>query len=369
MAPFRVAMIGTGAPDRGRDPSQVTQSGFSVAYRHAPCYRELADTELVACADIDPDHAAAFAEMFEIGPANVYTDHRIMLAEVRPDVVDICTPASTHADLVVDCALDGGVAAIHCEKPMATTWGDCRRMDDVCRRRGVQLTFNHQRRFATPVLTVKRLLDDGTIGALERMEIGASALFSYGTHSIDLCGLFADEAIPEWVIAQIDYRTENIYSGAHNENQAFAQWQYDTGVYGMAAMGMGAGMVDAHHRLIGTEGIIELAPGGGANALVRVNRDDTAGWEAIDGGDGGMGGLSNGYPYMIRSIEEAITALAEDRPSQLSAKHALNASELIFGAYESARRRARVDFPLTIEDNPLEAMVAAGELNPLPPEA
>ena len=365
MASFRVAMIGTGAPDRGLDPSQVTQSGFSVAYRHAPCYRDLADTELVACADIDPEHAVAFGDTFDIDPSHVYTDHRTMLEGVRPDVVDVCTPAATHADLVIDCARDGDVAAVHCEKPMATTLGDCRRMAETCRRRGVQLTFNHQRRFATPVLTVNRLLDEGAIGDLERMEIGASALFSYGTHSIDLCGLFADEAIPEWVLAGIDYRTENIYSGAHNENQAFAQWRYDSGVYGMAAMGTGADMVDAHHRLIGTAGMIELAPSDGA--LVRVNRDDAAGWEELDPGDGGMGGLSNGYPYMIRAIEEVIEALAAGRPSQLRAANALNASALIFGAYESARRRARVDFPLTIEDNPLEAMVDSGELTPSSP--
>jgi hypothetical protein len=30
-------------------------------------------------------------------------------------------------------------------------------------------------------------------------------------------------------------------------------------------------------------------------------------------------------------------------------------------AYESARRRARIDLPLTITENPLEAMVAAGQ--------
>ena len=40
---------------------------------------------------------------------------------------------------------------------------------------------------------------------------------------------------------------------------------------------------------------------------------------------------------------------------------------MIFGAWESARRRGRVEFPLDIEDNPLEAMVESGELTPEPP--
>jgi hypothetical protein len=48
----------------------------------------------------------------------------------------------------------------------------------------------------------------------------------------------------------------------------------------------------------------------------------------------------------------------------LDASNALIATEIIFGAYESSRRRGRVDFPLTIEDNPLAAMVENGDLQP-----
>jgi hypothetical protein len=35
---------------------------------------------------------------------------------------------------------------------------------------------------------------------------------------------------------------------------------------------------------------------------------------------------------------------------------------LIFATYESSRRRARVDLPLTIEDSPMHAMVDAGQM-------
>jgi hypothetical protein len=50
----------------------------------------------------------------------------------------------------------------------------------------------------------------------------------------------------------------------------------------------------------------------------------------------------------------------------LSARRALNATEIIFAIYESSRRRGRVDLPLTISDNPLAAMVEAGHLQPSP---
>jgi hypothetical protein len=61
-----------------------------------------------------------------------------------------------------------------------------------------------------------------------------------------------------------------------------------------------------------------------------------------------------------------IDALETGREPELSARRALNSTEIIFACYESSRRRARVDLPLTIDDNPLVSMVESGELNPKP---
>ena len=57
---------------------------------------------------------------------------------------------------------------------------------------------------------------------------------------------------------------------------------------------------------------------------------------------------------------------ARGRASELRAENALTATEIIFGCWESSRRHNCVDFPLSIEDNPLEAMVASGDLQPAP---
>ena len=99
-----------------------------------------------------------------------------MLAETHPDIVSVCVPPGLHADIVIDCARTGVPEAIHCEKPMAKTWSDCREMVEVCEAEGVQLSFNHQKRFAGPVREAKWLLDDGAIGELERLEFGEEHL-------------------------------------------------------------------------------------------------------------------------------------------------------------------------------------------------
>lgn len=362
---LRVGIVGTGDPNVGLNPEEVTHEGFSVAYRHAPCYRDLAETELVGCADLVEENRTIFAETFDIPEAHAFADYVEMVEVLDIDFVDICTPVSTHADIAIGCA-EAGVRAVHTEKPMAHTWGAARRMAEVCAAHDVQLTVNHQRRFGDPFRDAASLLDDGEIGRLRRMEIAPGSLFSYGSHSIDLCGMFNDERPADWVIGQIDYREENVFSSdAHNENQVVAQWQYDNGVYGLACSGPGGRMVNAHHRLVGANGVIEVGARSG-RAPVRIRRAGESTWTDRDAGSHGLGGWGDEYPYMIRAIGDAVAALLDGHESELAAANALHTAELIFGTYESARRRGRVDLPLEIEDNPLTAMVDSGALRPEP---
>ncbi len=335
--------------------------GYAMAYQHAEAYRKLLDCELVACADIVEENARTFAETF--GIQRIYTDYREMLRKEELDIVSICTWPHLHAPMVIDAAL-AGVKAIHCEKPMADTWGAARLMAQECERRGVRLTFNHQRRFGKPFRKAKELLDSGAIGELLRIEIGAGNLYDYGSHTVDLANFFNNEVTAEWVIAQIDYREERLIFGMHSENQAFALWRYRNGVYGMMATGAGASLVGCHHRLIGTEGVIEIGPMGENMPVLRVRRFGKGDWEVIDCEGEGL----HGPGHIDRAIADIVAALREGRESELCARNALNATEIIFAAYESVRRRGRVDLPLTIQDNPLVDLVDRGELRPQRPE-
>jgi predicted dehydrogenase len=373
---YRIGFIGTGA-----DPDDPDTDGYAMAYRHAPGYQRLEDCSIVACADIVPENAEAFADAHGIDEAGVYEDYERMLAEQRPDIVSVCTPPSVHADIVVDCARSGVVDAVHCEKPMADTWADCERMASACDEEGVQLTINHQMRFGRPFREAKGLLDDGAIGDLRRLEFGDSTLFDMGTHLFDLCNYYVGDASAEWMLAQIDYTEENVMFGTHNENQAIAQWRYENGVCGIASTGRGDEFLDAYFRLIGDEGAIEI---GADEAMLRVRRDGS-GWRTVDTGAdtihnpspgrlrAGIGRLAGAVSpqlrerlrprrYTERAIEDLVDALRTGEESELSARTALDAEELVFASWESARRRGRVELPLEIADNPLEEMVEAGQL-------
>lgn len=339
-----VAVVGVGP-----DPEESSGESFSMGYRHAHAYEALESCELLACADLVSEHATAFADTFGIDADGVFEDHAAMLRAVDPDIVSVCVPPAAHAPLVIDCA-NAGVSAIHCEKPMADTWAKSTLMARTCWRRGVQLTFDHQLRFHDAVKKVKDLLDASEIGDLERVELSRSTLFDAGTHQIDLANYFAGDAAPEWVLGQVDYREENRLFGTHNANQALAQWEYENGVHGLAATGFGADLVGCSNRLVGSAGRIEL-DFADPERTVRIERPESAETFGFEGG----APLERGVEHVVESLESGTEPC-------VSARKALDATELIFGAFESARKRGRVEFPLAVRDNPLETMVADGAL-------
>jgi predicted dehydrogenase len=356
---YDVAVVGTGA-----DPDDPDGDGYAMAYHHANGYEKLGGAELVACVDIIRENAERFAVEYGIDDGHIYEDYEVMLEKVEPEVVSVCVPPSIHAPICIGCIRSGVVDAVHCEKPMAETYGGARMMAQEADRHDVQLTFNHQRRFSDAVRTAKDLLGDGEIGDLERLEFSAGVgIFDYGSHSFDLCNYFNDETPGEWVMGQVDYREENVLFGSHNENQALVMWEYNNGVTGLAgtdSTGAGgpAGAIACHNRLVGNDGVIEVGPAG-ADADLRVRRTDDDGWRTVETEDG-----LHSWEFVDRAIAENIRCLEEGEQPELRAENALNATELIFATWESSRRRGRVDLPLDIDDNPLTAMVESGELTP-----
>ncbi|WP_317175985.1 Gfo/Idh/MocA family oxidoreductase [Halomontanus rarus] len=343
-----VAVIGTG-------PNSSDTDAPSMAYHHANMYSGLDDCTLIACADLIRENVEAFATNYGIDLDAAYTDHTKLLDEVNPDLVSVCVPPPAHADIVIDCA-EHGVGAIHCEKPMALTWGGAKEMANKCWDNNVFLTFNHQRRFGTCWSRANELLQKGKIGQLQRIEMAAPNLFDWGTHAFDLCGKYANEASPEWVLGQIDYQKENIIYGAHQENQAVTTWEYDNGVKGFALTGEASNTSGVYHRLEGTDGEIEIRSNG--DPILRYRNRETDDWQQITC-------ERASFTEMVRrSIKDVVRSFIAGERSELCAENALKSTELIFGTWESSRSRSAVELPLEVNDNPLEEMVKNGDLTP-----
>lgn len=342
---YRVGIIGCGRPLRTEGAT-----GFGMSHAHAMGYAMSPDVKIVALADINLDNARAFQTAH--GGDALYADYHEMLAKEQLDIVSIATWPHLHEPMVV-AAAKAGVKAIHCEKPMAPTYGEAKRMVEACDAANVQLSFNHQRRFATAFRTARELVQEGVIGELERIEAYCDNLFDWGTHWFDMIFFFNGETPAEWVIGQIEGRGSKQIFGAWMEGQGLSHIRFQNGVH--ALMMTGHGTQGAWMRLIGSEGTLEV--GYHRPARLRVHGMGDAGWRVVEVPE--ESDLTDCVP---RAILDVIDALKQGREPELSGRRALQATELIFATYESSRRHGRIDLPLTVEDSPLLAMYETGEV-------
>ena len=131
-----------------------------IAQRHAE--HIAACGRLAAVCDIIPGRAEDLAKKHGCAP---YADLALMLAgHPEVDLVSVCTPNGRHAEHSI-AALEAGKHTL-CEKPMALTSGDCRRMIEASRRAGRHLFIVKQNRFNPPIVALKRVLDEGRLGRI-----------------------------------------------------------------------------------------------------------------------------------------------------------------------------------------------------------
>jgi inositol 2-dehydrogenase len=115
---------------------------------------------LAAVADTRPDVARSFAA--EFGVPRWYGSHQDLLADRQIDAVAVITPTSTHGDVVTDAALTG--KAIFCEKPLALSVEEGRRIVQAVGRAGAFLQMGFQRRFDAAYQGAKKQVEGGRIG-------------------------------------------------------------------------------------------------------------------------------------------------------------------------------------------------------------
>jgi predicted dehydrogenase len=80
------------------------------------------------------------------------------------DIVDICTPGDSHAEIAVAAA--EAKKAILCEKPLANSVTEAERMLAAVEKAGVVHMLCHNYRRCPAVALAKRIVEDGQIGAI-----------------------------------------------------------------------------------------------------------------------------------------------------------------------------------------------------------
>lgn len=217
-------------------------AGWIGSFHAETLSSRLPNTRLAAVADPVPGAAERFSG------ARAYQDPLELIADPDVAAVAICSPAASHADLVVAAAQAG--KHVFCEKPMALTLADADRAIEAARTAGVALQVGFNRRFATDFAAMRAGIDAGEVGTPQLLrsltrDPGISAevaarvkpwtIFNETLiHDFDtLCWLNPGARVTE-VYAQADALVHPQFAEQGFLDTSVVQLRFDNGAFGVA---------------------------------------------------------------------------------------------------------------------------------------
>ena len=150
----------------------IAGMGF-MGWIHYLAYEKSSGAQLAAISTRDPKKLAGDwsdiqgnfgppGRQVDLTNIRTYSDLDQLLADPDIDLIDICLPPHMHADVAV-AALKAG-KHVFCEKPMALTIAECRRMVGAAEKAGKQLMIGHVLPFFPEYAYARQLIDKQTYG-------------------------------------------------------------------------------------------------------------------------------------------------------------------------------------------------------------
>jgi predicted dehydrogenase len=138
-----------------------------IARQHLACLKTLPGVDLAAICDLSPAIAEAAAERY--GIQAWFTDQRTMLETVRPDVVHVTTPPTSHFGLAMD-ALEASAHVI-VEKPATSTFEELETLVRRAQQAGRHLVEDYNYLFNHAPQEILRRIEAGEFGAVTHVEV------------------------------------------------------------------------------------------------------------------------------------------------------------------------------------------------------
>lgn len=137
--------------------------GFASKTFHAPLIAGTPDVELAAISSSDASKVHA-----DWPSVQVVSDPQALLDDLTLQLIVIPTPNDTHFPLA-KAALNAGKHVV-VDKPFTVTLSQARELDALAKAKGLLLSVFHNRRWDSDFLTLKSLLNDGTLGEVRYFE-------------------------------------------------------------------------------------------------------------------------------------------------------------------------------------------------------
>ena len=199
--------------------------------KHMPALSKIPNVRMVAFCDIIEEKAVKAAEKYGAEGAKVYTDYKELLKDESIEVVHVLTPNKEHSFITIDALYAG--KHVMCEKPMAKSAEDAKRMVEAAKATGKKLTIGYQHRHKAASQYAKQMIDRGDLGEiyyancyairrrgtpnwgvfLDAEAQGGGPIIDIATHSLDLTLYLMNNYEPEMVVGKTHKKLEHPEAG------------------------------------------------------------------------------------------------------------------------------------------------------------
>lgn len=135
--------------------------------KSGPAFNEVEGSEVVAVMSRKAERARSYAERHCI--RRWYTDAQQLVNDPDVNAVYIATPPSTHATYAIMAMKSG--KAVYVEKPMASNYEDCCRINRIAEGTGVPCFVAYYRRYLPYFMKVRQLVQEGAVGKVVNVQI------------------------------------------------------------------------------------------------------------------------------------------------------------------------------------------------------
>ena len=261
---------------RGRGNRQVGYAVIGLGHiaqaAVLPAFTHAENARLLALVSGDAEKREKLARKYRCDAYDV-RDLDDVLARSDVDAAYITEPNDKHAEFAVRCAKAG--VHVLCEKPLAISEEECRRIIDACNEAGVKLMTAYRLHFEESNLAAVKLIEQGRIGELRffsslfsyqvrpgnirtSSERGGGAIWDLGVYCINAARyLFRADPVEVFAL-RMDRREDERFKDVHEGMSVLLKFPGDRTAQFTVSFGA---YEEDHTRVVGTKGHIELVDG------------------------------------------------------------------------------------------------------------
>jgi predicted dehydrogenase len=240
---------------------------FNMGKAHAEWMNKAGMTTVAAC-DVDPKRVAQAVDDFP--GIRTYTSVDDLLKDPEVDLCVVILPHNLHASVAIQCAEAGKHVIV--EKPMCISVAEADAMIAAAEKSGVMLSIFHNRRHDGDFLTIRDLIQKGTIGEVFHLEaclggyhqpgswwrsskeISGGAMFDWGAHMID----WILNLVPEEIVGVDGYYHKRRWVDVSNEDHTELSIRFASGANANVEISSLAAHQKPRWRILGSLGAIHM---------------------------------------------------------------------------------------------------------------